>query len=137
MTVPPPAIFYACPAQDGASGAKFAGGNPFDRAHLGFDDLFAGGTVFHHFRPKGASATNAGRYGDGVAVNITVPVLDTTHPFFPYLEGMTGLVVFAGFVWLLWGIVGPALPGRGRVEGRKGDGKGDGNVDRGRGKKDK
>ncbi|KJZ77017.1 hypothetical protein HIM_03338 [Hirsutella minnesotensis 3608] len=64
VEVPYPAIFWACPGQGGTDLST----NPFDRHHLGYDELFSPNTTFWHFEPRP-------EVGNRVMSAVTVPVL--------------------------------------------------------------
>jgi hypothetical protein len=88
--IPYPAVFWAC-----ASGEETLE-NPFDRLHIGYDNLFPRDTAFWHVTPQpegGSRLTN----------RVTVPVFK--------LEGIdtirsgTAIAVSLGFAWVLWKLV--------------------------------
>lgn len=101
MTLPPPSVFWACPAQE--SGAKFASGNPFDRANLGYDGLFGERTLFYHLAPVAPQHGNS----SSVMREITVPVLDLDSPLAGVVEWCTVAAVFLGFAWICWKLFRP------------------------------
>ncbi|KAF2404613.1 PIG-X-domain-containing protein [Trichodelitschia bisporula] len=107
VPLPAPAVFWACPAEEGT---KFAAG-PFDRTDLGYDGLFGTRTMFYHFTP----ASVEGRAG--LVGVVRVPVLDTA------MGGLvawgTAAVVMLGAGWVFWtllGGLGVKRVGRAKVE---------------------
>ncbi|GAB0136572.1 hypothetical protein EsDP_00004869 [Epichloe bromicola] len=92
IEIPCPAVFWAC---DSAASADFAN-NPFDRIHLGYDELFSGSTVFWHAKPEPAS-------GNRLMLPISVPVLKDQAAAWVGLG--TAAVVAVGFAWVLWTLV--------------------------------
>ena len=85
--IPWPAIFWACPAEEGTK----MNTNPFDRMNLGYDGLFGPRTMFHHLQP----------FSNGSLVEaITVPVLKLDQV--GYLANITTAVVFVGAMWICW-----------------------------------
>lgn len=114
VSVPVPTVFWACHAEEGT---KFAT-NPFDRTSVGYDALFGVRTAFYHVQPtKGAQ--DYGREGS-LLRDVTVPVLDTAAPMYPYIEPVTMLLVFAGFVWIAWRAMRP-LPDDVKSQAAKGE----------------
>ena len=112
LSVPYPAVFWACEASEGLKMAT----NPFDRVNLGYDGLFGPKTMFYHVPPAadvGRVAAVAGGLGL-LEVGLQVPVLDPSWG--PVVQwGTLGSVVL-GFVWVGWGLL------RGMAGGRKGGG---------------
>lgn len=93
IEVPYPAVFWACPAEEGT---KFSN-NPFDRVHLGYDALFGPQTAFWHVEPRAAGD------GDGsgrLMSPIRVPVLDKDDAL--WVRAGTAAAVVVGFAWVLW-----------------------------------
>lgn len=92
--VPYPAVFWAC-----SSGEETLE-NPFDRLHIGYDNLFLRDTAFWHVTPQPEG-------GSRLMNRVTVPVLK--------LEGIdtirsgTAIAVSLGFAWVLWKLVGVML----------------------------
>ncbi|VZH96890.1 unnamed protein product [Fusarium fujikuroi] len=92
--VPYPAVFWAC-----SSGEETLE-NPFDRLHIGYDNLFPRDTAFWHVNPQPEG-------GSRLMHRVTVPVLK--------LEGIdtirsgTAIAVLLGFAWVLWKLVGVML----------------------------
>ncbi|KAI0440492.1 PIG-X [Xylaria telfairii] len=89
INVPWPAVFWACNAEEGT---KFPN-SPFDRANLGYDDLFGPRTLFWHVNPKpeGQSSLNH---------QIQVPVLDTNKS--QWVSTGTAAVVLLGFAYVVF-----------------------------------
>ena len=98
MTVPVPAVFWACHAEEGS---RFAV-NPFDKTGLGYDGLFGTRTVFYHLTA-----------GEGW-LDVKVPVLDTASWMHGFVEPVTILVVVVGFLWVCWAALRPM-----KVEGNE------------------
>lgn len=92
ISVPYPAVFWAC---EGEQGVKFAN-SPFDRPHVGYDALFSTETLFWHVDPKPSA-------GDLLTNDITVPVLDTEKS--AWVNIGTAAAVLLGFSWVLWQLV--------------------------------
>jgi hypothetical protein len=88
MSLPHPAVFWACHAEEGT---KFPT-NPFERVNLGYDGLFGPRTVFYHVAPT----LSQGK----LQSTITVPVLDTNKS--SWVNAGTSAAVLLGFVWVLW-----------------------------------
>jgi hypothetical protein len=94
VDVPYPAVFWAC-----SSGEETLE-NPFDRLHIGYDNLFPRDTAFWHVTPQPEG-------GSRLMNLVTVPVLE--------LEGIdtirsgTAIAVLLGFAWVLWKLVGVML----------------------------
>ncbi|PGH08585.1 hypothetical protein GX51_01104 [Blastomyces parvus] len=120
ISVPWPVVFWACTPEGGegeaAAGSKGTtmGINPFDRVGLGWDGLFAPGTLFYQLHPD-AGDTSASADGDphvdadrGMLVEqIQVPVLkidDGDGGGFlenvRSIEMVTVVVVVLGFLWV-------------------------------------
>lgn len=102
ITLPYPAVFWACKS---ASDSFKPTGNPFDRIWLGYDAEFDERTIFQHVQPIVATgATSAISYMGNdtgrLALDVRVPVLDLEKAW--YVEGVTGLVVGLGLMWVLW-----------------------------------
>ncbi|EDN04722.1 PIG-X/PBN1 domain-containing protein [Histoplasma capsulatum] len=116
ISVPWPVVFWACAPEDGGEGETAGGGktmgiNPFDRVGLGWDGLFAPGTLFYQLHPDtAASATGVDAHAlveqRGLMVEkIQVPVLkigdggglsEDVHS----IETVTLIVVCFGFLWV-------------------------------------
>ncbi|KPM36250.1 Protein PBN1 [Neonectria ditissima] len=90
IEVPYPAVFWAC-----ASGVDDLS-NPFDRVHLGYDELFERQTIFWHVTPQPA-------IGKRLVSPITVPVLNEQGA--DWIGVGTAAVVSLGFAWVLWKLV--------------------------------
>ncbi|KAI0405722.1 PIG-X [Xylaria palmicola] len=89
ITVPWPAVFWACNAEEGT---KFPN-SPFDRANLGYDGLFGPRTLFYHVtpRPEGSGGLNH---------QIQVPVLDLNKT--QWVGVGTTAVVLIGFAYIVF-----------------------------------
>jgi hypothetical protein len=96
-TLPWPVAYWACTAE---SGTKFPI-NPFDRPHLGYDSAYGPRTMFYHLEPLPDTTSTNGGLGR-IAETLTVPVLDTAHPYIsPWMvEVVTLAVIMAGFFWV-------------------------------------
>ncbi|KAL2148166.1 hypothetical protein VTH82DRAFT_8031 [Thermothelomyces myriococcoides] len=101
ISVPYPAVFWACePEQE----AEAFPPNPFEKARLGYDDLFEEGTVFWHVQPRPPT----GNVGDGWLVNeVRVPVLDVEKA--RWVNAGTAAAVAVGFAWIVWKLIGVYL----------------------------
>ncbi|KAF5622415.1 uncharacterized protein FTJAE_10903 [Fusarium tjaetaba] len=92
--IPYPAVFWAC-----SSGEETLE-NPFDRLHIGYDNLFPRDTAFWHVTPQPEG-------GSRLMHRVNVPVLK--------LEGIdtirtgTAIAVSLGFAWVMWKLVGVML----------------------------
>ncbi|RBQ66897.1 hypothetical protein FVER14953_07052 [Fusarium verticillioides] len=92
--IPYPAVFWAC-----SSGEETLE-SPFDRLHIGYDNLFPRDTAFWHVTPQPEGESR-------LMHRVTVPVLK--------LEGIdtirtgTAIAVSLGFAWVLWKLVGVML----------------------------
>ena len=95
--LPWPIVFWACPAEEG--GGKMST-NPFDRVNLGYDGLFAAGTVFHHLNPVLKNA----RAEEQLIGKVKVPVLDAGWWGMREgcVEGGIGAVILLGWLWIVW-----------------------------------
>ncbi|KAI0013716.1 PIG-X [Xylariaceae sp. FL0662B] len=93
VTVPAPAVFWACPAADGT---KFAN-SPFDRVNLGYDGLFGPRTLFWHVDPTPPEV------GGTLEHAIQVPVLDLAWS--AWVRTGTAAVVLLGFAFVVWKLV--------------------------------
>ncbi|KAF7551017.1 hypothetical protein G7046_g7834 [Stylonectria norvegica] len=85
--IPYLAVFWAC-----SSGNQMLD-NPFDRAQLGYDELFDSDTIFWHITPTASS-------GDRLMMPITVPVLNDGGA--SWIGVGTAVAVALGFTWVLW-----------------------------------
>lgn len=91
------------------------GTNPFDRTNLGWDGLFGPRTMFYQLHPE------SGR----LVEEIEVPVLKLKQGEGLFkaqnIELGTSLVVFLGFLWVLWRLVQVSLSrsGQGRGQGHE------------------
>ena len=88
VEIPYPAIFWAC-----ESGTSEGSPNPFDRSHLGYDDLFPLGTTFHHVSPRPENGTR-------LMSAVKVPVLRDDAA--SWIGPGTSAVIGLGFLWVLW-----------------------------------
>ncbi len=70
--------------------------NPFDRVNLGYDGLFGPRTMFYHLQPIS--------HGKPLVENLKVPVLDLMRA--NWVDGGTVGVVFLGFLWVCWRLLG-------------------------------
>ncbi|KAF7542585.1 hypothetical protein G7Z17_g11447 [Cylindrodendrum hubeiense] len=94
VEVPYPAVFWACSSDiEDLS-------NPFDRVHLGFDELFDKKTVFWHVTPQPAS-------GKRLMSPVTVPVLNDQGA--DWIGLGTAAAVVLGFAWVFWKLVGATV----------------------------
>ncbi|KAH6984972.1 PIG-X [Ilyonectria sp. MPI-CAGE-AT-0026] len=94
IEVPYPAVFWACSSEvEDLS-------NPFDRVHLGFDELFDKNTVFWHITPQPTS-------GKRLMSPVSVPVLNDQGA--DYIGIGTTVAVALGFAWVLWKLVGAMM----------------------------
>ena len=117
--IPWPVVFWTCAAE----GEKLRN-NPFDRVGLGYDGLFAPGTIFYHVQPK-----PDGRAGSGTLVeSLVVPVLEQDRT--AWLEGATAVVIVAGLGWVLWKLAGVVWGGGMGGGNGKGSGGGRGRTDK-------
>lgn len=122
LTVPPPAVFWACTPLSTSPG-KDPTINPFDRLHLGYNDLFPVGTVFYHIPPTPSNATTS-TSSSSVMLDLQVPVLNLSpqqHSLFSAagIEFGTVGAILVGVGWVLWCLFRP-------VGGAGGIGDGDG-----------
>ncbi|KAF4435156.1 Protein PBN1 [Fusarium austroafricanum] len=94
IEIPYPAVFWAC-----SSGEETLE-NPFDRANVGYDNLFPRDTAFWHVNPQAES--------DSRLMNrVTVPVLKNEGV--DTIRSGTGIAVSLGFAWILWKLVSVML----------------------------
>jgi len=107
VSVPYPAVFWACAAE---VGAKFPP-NPFEKDNLGYDGLFDQRTVFWHVEPRPV--------GGGPLVNeVKVPVLDLDKA--GWVNAGTAAAVLVGFAWVVWKLLGVySSGGEAKVEAGK------------------
>ncbi|TQV91385.1 hypothetical protein V2A60_008966 [Cordyceps javanica] len=108
IEVPFPAVFWACEPVKSADFTK----SPFDRVHLGYDDLFEDGTVFWHIHPRGHGGSRA--VESRLMSGISVPVLNASAS--DWVGIGTTAAISIGFAWVLWKLLGAVMP-----SGRKGD----------------
>jgi hypothetical protein len=101
LSIPAPAIFWACNADEGT---KFKV-NPFDRENLGYDGLFGAKTMFYHVPPAPAMAEKE----NGLLLGLDVPVLDSASA--GWVSIVTMATVLAGFTWVVWKLVGGSVGG--------------------------
>ncbi|EEP79531.1 conserved hypothetical protein [Uncinocarpus reesii 1704] len=96
ISMPWPIVFWACTYQDQGK----MGYNPFDRANLSWDDLFAPKTLFYQFHPSPEPR------GEKLIETIQVPALkmnkDTDFIANQAIEFGTIAVVLLGFLWVSW-----------------------------------
>ncbi|KAH7182796.1 protein PBN1 [Fusarium flagelliforme] len=94
IEVPYPAVFWAC------SSTEETLESPFDRLHVGYDDLFPRNTVFWHIDPQPEG-------GSRLMNRVTVPVLKDEGV--GSIRSGTAIVVALGFGWILWKLVSVML----------------------------
>lgn len=89
--------------------------NPFDRVHLGYEDLFGPRTMFYHLRPEPrvASGNNA---AEALVESVQVPVLEAGWDV--GVEWGTVGVMLLGFMWVVVKLVGTITVLGWRNEGR-------------------
>lgn len=88
IEVPYPVVFWACGPVESVDFTK----SPFDRTHLGYDQLFPDGTVFWHV--DGQSE------GGRIMNSISVPVLNDSAS--GWVGVGTTVAISIGFAWILW-----------------------------------
>lgn len=71
--------------------------NPFDRTHLGYENLFGPRTMFYHLQPKPVGTVSVERVG-ALVEKIQVPVLDLGRS--GWIEAGTVGVVVLGVLWV-------------------------------------
>ncbi|KAL2852952.1 PIG-X [Aspergillus pseudoustus] len=96
VSVPWPAVFWACTAEDGTKMAM----NPFDRVNLGWEGLFGPKSMFYQLHPSPNSE-------DALLVEeLEVPVLTLKEADGLFqsrvIELGTVAVLGLGFLWVLW-----------------------------------
>lgn len=101
IEVPYPAVFWAC-----SSDVENLN-NPFDREHLGYDELFDSKTIFWHVTPRAANGTR-------IMNAVTVPVLNDQKA--EWIGLGTSAAVVLGFAWVLWKLVGATVGGAKEVK---------------------
>ncbi len=107
VSVPYPAVFWACPAE---AGVKFPP-NPFEKDNLGYDGLFDQRTVFWHVEPRPVA-------GGSLVNQVKVPVLDLDKA--GWVNAGTAAAVLVGFAWVVWKLYGVySRGGAAKVEGEK------------------
>ncbi|KAI5303083.1 protease B nonderepressible form [Ascosphaera pollenicola] len=102
ISVPWPVVFWACAGSE----RRFS---PFDRQHLGYDDVFGPDTLFYHVHPL-SHYVEEGLNGDERAPlveGITVPVLDMDAKGKQmnqarFIKLATVVIILAGFAWVLY-----------------------------------
>ncbi|KAJ3494282.1 hypothetical protein NLG97_g4179 [Lecanicillium saksenae] len=94
IEVPFPAVFWACEPVKSVDFTK----SPFDRTHLGYDDLFEEGTVFWHVHPRGLSDSRVMK--SRLMSGISVPVLNDSAS--DWVGIGTTVAISVGFAWVLW-----------------------------------
>ncbi|KAJ2907205.1 pbn1 protein [Zalerion maritima] len=92
-SVPYPALFWACSAEEGAAFAR----SPFERVNLGYDGLFEPNTAFWHVDPTPLSK------GGKLLNEVTVPVADLDQA--GWVSAGTAFVIFLGFGWIVGKLV--------------------------------
>ncbi|KAF9773198.1 protease B nonderepressible form [Fusarium sp. DS 682] len=92
--IPYPAVFWAC------SSSEETLENPFDRLHIGYDDLFTQDTTFWHVNPQPEG-------GSRLLNRVSVPVLK--HEGIDTIRSGTAIAVSLGFAWVLWKLIGVML----------------------------
>lgn len=114
VSVPYPAVFWACePSEDERESIaeKFPPTNPFEKAHLGYDELFTAGTVFWHVEPQPAATASS----PSLVSEVRVPVLNLDRA--EWVGAGTTAAVVVGFAWVVWRLAGVWLSGGGSVVG--------------------
>ncbi|OAA58891.1 protein pbn1 [Cordyceps fumosorosea ARSEF 2679] len=101
IEVPFPAVFWACGPVKSADFTK----SPFDRIHLGYDDLFEDGTVFWHVYPRGHGGNRV--MESRLTSSISVPVLNASAS--GWVETGTTVAISIGFAWILWKLLSAVL----------------------------
>lgn len=94
IEVPFPAVFWACEPVQSVDFTK----SPFDRTHLGYDNLFEDGTVFWHVYPQGHDGSRV--MESRLMSNISVPVLNDSAS--DWVGTGTTAAISIGFAWILW-----------------------------------
>ncbi|KAF4336727.1 PBN1-like protein [Fusarium beomiforme] len=94
IEIPYPAVFWAC-----SSGEETLE-NPFDRLHVGYDDLFPRDTTFWHINPQPEG-------GSRLMNRVSVPVLKQEGK--DTIRSGTAIAVSLGFAWVLWKLLGVML----------------------------
>lgn len=97
-SIPWPVVFWACPAETETK----LGGNPFDRANLGWDGLFAPQTRFYQVHPSPSPGGEAGRLVEELSVPVLRLARDEGLFRTKNIELGTVLVVTLGLLWVLW-----------------------------------
>ena len=101
ISIPWPIVFWACAGDEG----KKLGQNPFDRVHLGWDELFTPRTTFYQLHPTPLQSEEASLQ-PGLVEQIQVPALriedgpDGSSQI-RNIEVGTLLVIVIGFMWVL------------------------------------
>ena len=108
INVPWPAVFWACPVDEGV----VLDGNPFERKGLGYDVMFDKQSVFYHWQPEVSHPRQT------LVETLKVPVMDLEET--TWVEGGTVGVVAIGAVWVVWYLVKLVVRDwRGMGEGEK------------------
>jgi hypothetical protein len=94
IEIPYPAVFWACSSKEETLES------PFDRLHVGYDDLFPRDTVFWHVDPQPEG-------GSRLMNTVTVPVLNDEGV--GSIRSGTAIAVAMGFAWVLWKLVSVML----------------------------
>ncbi len=125
IEVPFPAVFWACEPVKSVDFTK----SPFDRTHLGYDDLFEDGTIFWHVYPRGHGGNRV--MESRLMSSISVPVLNDSAS--DWVGTGTTAAISIGFAWILWTLLSgfirsghksnaankPVSGGGARTEGKK------------------
>ncbi|KAL1912687.1 protease B nonderepressible form [Sporothrix stenoceras] len=110
VEVPYPVVFWAC---DADKDVQFAT-NPFDRVHIGYDELFGETTEFWHVKPDPTLGATFLSSTDSLMIPIRVPVLDSSKS--QWVNVGTSAAILVGFSWVLWKLLSVYLStGYGRV----------------------
>ena len=102
-----PSVFWACRSNEWSR----MGINPFDRVHLGWEDLFPEQVMFYHLTPDVPDG------GEGTWSSIEVPVLGLESAVI--VKVGTAVVVALGFFWVLIRVFVARFVGVGGREGIK------------------
>ncbi|KAJ6784401.1 hypothetical protein PWT90_08308 [Aphanocladium album] len=106
IEVPFPAVFWACEPVKSVDFTK----SPFDRTHLGYDDLFEDGTVFWHVQPHGLDGS--GDMNSRLMSGISVPVLNDSVA--DWVGIGTTAAISIGFAWVLWKLLSAFMQSAGK-----------------------
>ena len=94
-----PAVFWACKSEEWSK----MGSSPFDRLHLGWEQLFPEQTMYYHLSPS-----------EDAWKSVPVPVLNLQHAVLVKIG--TVVVILGGFLWVIWKICAAYVGGR-RADG--------------------